>query len=173
MITIEYFDIYTVYPFFCPLVYIYTNGTNKLWDFNIAADIKKNNQKSKFLINKIEDILKTSKPNGNEVITHIIQFDVWKEGGVILSFHTFSLRFFYRLYLTMQNMRTWPKLSNYRTRSQKWYSINCGHDGHVCKTNIRTFINSFYSHCHGWFSWSIKFTADIFFCIGWMAMKNK
>ena len=53
------------------------------------------------------------------------------------------------------------KFSNYRRMSQKIYSINCGHDGHVYKTNIRRFLHSFDSHCHdGPFSWSIKFSVD-------------
>ena len=57
--------------------------------------------------------------------------------------------------LTMQSMRAWPQLSKYRSRSHKWYSIHCVHDGHVYKTYIRTFINSFDSHYHdGEFSWS-------------------
>ena len=34
----------------------------------------------------IEDILKTNAQNGKEVILHITQYDVWKEGGVIFSF---------------------------------------------------------------------------------------
>ena len=62
-----------------------------------------------------------------------------------LQFHTLSRRFVYRWHLTMQGMRTWQKLSNYRKRSQKRYSINCGQDDHVYKTNIRTFIHSFYT----------------------------
>ena len=61
-----------------------------------------------------------------------------------LQFHTFRRRFVYRWYLTMQGMNTWPKVSNYRRRSQKLYSINCGQDGHVYKTNIGTFIHSYY-----------------------------
>ena len=63
---------------------------------------------------------------------------------------TFSRRFVYRWHFTMQSIRAWPKFSNNRRRSQKLYSINCGHDDHVYKTNynIRTFINSFYSHCY-------------------------
>ena len=53
-----------------------------------------------------------------------------------LQFHTFSRRFVYRWHLTMQGMKIWPKVSNYRRRSQKLCSINCGQDGHVHKTNI-------------------------------------
>ena len=35
----------------------------------------------------IEDILKTSTQNGKELVTHITHnYDVWKEGGVILRF---------------------------------------------------------------------------------------
>ena len=56
-------------------------------------------------------------------------------------FHTFGRRLFYRWYLTMQCMQAWPKLSNYRRRCQKWYSMNCGHNGHVYKTIIRTLIH--------------------------------
>ena len=74
-------------------------------------------------------------------------------------FHILSRRFVYRLHSTMQGMRAWQKLSNYRRRSQTWYLINCGHDGHVYKTNTRTFMHSFDSHCHdGAFSWRIKFS---------------
>ena len=62
-----------------------------------------------------------------------------------LQFHTFSRRFVYRWYLSMQGMKTWPKMSKYRRMSQKIYSINCGQDGHAYKTNIRTFIHSFYT----------------------------
>ena len=76
-------------------------------------------------------------------------------------------------------MRAWPKLSNYRRRSQKWYSIHsqkwysihCGHDGHVNKTIIRTLIHSLYSHCHnGAFSWSIKFSVYNLICSDWMTI---
>ena len=45
----------------------------------------------------------------------------------------------------MHGMNTWPKMSNYRRRSQKLYSINCGQEGHVYKTNIGTFIHSYYT----------------------------
>ena len=62
-----------------------------------------------------------------------------------LQFHTLSRRFVYRWYLTMQGTKTWPKESKYRRRSQKLYSINYGQDGHVCKTNLRTFIHAFYT----------------------------
>ena len=48
-------------------------------------------------------------------------------------------------YLTLQDMKTWPKVTKYRRRSQKLYSINCGQDGHVYKTYICTFIHSFYT----------------------------
>ena len=83
----------------------------------------------------------------------------------------YSRMFVYRRHLTMQSMRAWLKLSNYRRRSQKWYSINCGHDGHMYKTKIRMLINSFYSRCHdSGFSWSIKFSVDIFFSTDWMAI---
>ena len=57
-----------------------------------------------------------------------------------LEFHTFR-RFFYRLHLIMQGMKTWPNMSQYRRRCLKLHSINCG--CHVYKTNIRTFIHSF------------------------------
>ena len=64
-----------------------------------------------------------------------------------LKFHTFSRRFVYRLHLTMQGMKAWSKVSKYRRRSQQLYSINCGQDGHVYKTNIvRLSIQS--THCH-------------------------
>ena len=62
-----------------------------------------------------------------------------------LQFRTFSRKFIYRWHLTMEGMKTWPNLSKYRRRSQKLYSINCGQDGHVYKTNICTFIHSFYT----------------------------
>ena len=60
-------------------------------------------------------------------------------------FHTLSRMFVYRWHLTMQSMKTWPKVSKYRRRSQKLYPIKCGHDGHVYKTNIRMCIHSFYT----------------------------
>ena len=61
-------------------------------------------------------------------------------------------------------MRAWSKLSNYRRRYQKWYLINCCHNCYVYKTNIRSFINSYNSHCHaGVISWSIDLSVDIFF----------
>ena len=81
-----------------------------------------------------------------------------------LQFHTFSGRFVYRLHLTIQGMKTWPKVSKYRRRSKKLYSINCGQIGHFIKlTYVRLSIYS--THCHvGAFSSSIKFSVDqIFF----------
>ena len=98
--------------------------------------------------------------------SHIPVLRIWCMEGRRghFQFHTFSRRFVYWWHLTMQGMMAWRKLSDYRKRSQKWYSINCGHDCHVYKTNIRTFIHSFFSHCHdGVFSWSIKFSVDYFF----------
>ena len=153
---------------------LYTNGTKKLWDFNIAAGIQ---QWSKLQIYVcmyvIEGRLKTSTQNGKEVVTHITHMIYMEGWRGHFQFQTFSRRFVYCWHLTMQGMRAWPKLSNYRRRSQKWYSINCGHDSHVFKTNIRTFIHSFYSHCHGGaFSWSIKFSVDLCFCAYWMAIRS-
>ena len=49
-------------------------------------------------------------------------------------FHTFGRRFVYNWHLTMQGMRAWPKLSNYRSGYQNWYSINFSQDGHVYNT---------------------------------------
>ena len=93
-----------------------------------------------------------------------------------LQFHTFSRRFVYRWHLTMQGMKTWPKLSNYRRRSQKWYmySLTCGQDGHVYKTNIRTFIHSFYTL--PWWCVFLKHKIQcwpIFFCTDWMAIRTE
>ena len=62
-----------------------------------------------------------------------------------LQFHTFIRRFVYRWHLAMQGMNQWPKVSKYMRKSQKLYSINCGQNGHVYKTNIRTFMHSFYT----------------------------
>ena len=56
--------------------------------------------------------------------------------------HTFSKRFVYRWHLTMQGIKTWPKVSKYRRRSQKLYLINCGQDGHVYKTH-NTYVYPF------------------------------
>ena len=59
--------------------------------------------------------------------------------------HTFSRRYVYRWHLTMQGMKTWPKVSKDKRWSQKLYSINCGQDGRVYKTNI-TFVYPFILH---------------------------
>ena len=72
-----------------------------------------------------------------------MMYERGKEGS--LKFHTFSRRFVYSWVLTMQGMKTWPKVSKCRRRSQKSYPISCGQDGHVYKTNILTFIHSFYT----------------------------
>ena len=58
----------------------------------------------------IEDILKASTPNGKEVYTHITHMMYGRKGH--FQFHTFGRGFVYRLYLTMQGMRAWSKLSN-------------------------------------------------------------
>ena len=80
---------------------------------------------------------------------------------IVLSLTQLVVGLFIDWHLTIQSMRAWPKLSKYKRRSKKWYSLNCGHDGYVYKTNIH--INSFYSRCHdGGFSWSIEFSVDIF-----------
>ena len=46
-------------------------------------------------------------------------------------------------------------------------SNKSGHEGHVYKTNIRTFIHLFYNLCDdaafSWTCWSIKFSVEQFF----------
>ena len=51
----------------------------------------------------------------------------------------------------MQDIKAWPKLSNYSRRSQKLYSINCGQYGPVNKAKIRSFIHS----CYTFSSWCV------------------
>ena len=65
----------------------YTNGTKKLWDFNIAADIQEWSQIQIYVdMYVIEDILKTSTQNGNAVVMHITHMMCGRKEGVILSF---------------------------------------------------------------------------------------
>ena len=69
----------------------------------------------------------------------------------------------------MQCMKTWPKVSKYRRRSQKLYSINCGMGGHVYKTIIRTFFHLFYTS--SWCCFFLKHKIQcwqILFCTDWM-----
>ena len=61
-----------------------------------------------------------------------------------LRFHKFSRRFVNRWHLTRQCTKTWSKVSEYR-RSQNLYSINCGQDGYVYKTNTCVSIHSYYT----------------------------
>ena len=71
----------------------------------------------------------------------------------------------------MQGTKPWPKVSKYRRRSQTLYSINCGQDGHVYKTNIRTFIHSFYTL--QWWCVFLKHKIQrwpFFLCTDWMAI---
>ena len=106
------------------------------------------------------DILKTSTKNGKEIVTHIAH--VMYEGRWDhLQFHTFRRKFVYCWHLTMQGMKT--KLSNYRRRSQQLYSINCAQEGHVYKTNIGTFIHSYYTLPWWYVFLSIQFSYGIFF----------
>ena len=53
-------------------------------------------------------------------------------------FHTFTRRFVYRWHLTKQSMRACQscQITGQSLRSDI-LKINCGHDGHVYKTNIR------------------------------------
>ena len=119
----------------------------------------------------IEDFLRTSTQNGNEVVTHITHMIYERKEGHF-KFHTLSRRFVYRWHITMQSMRAWKKLSNDR-RSMRCYSIKCGHDSYVYRTNLCAFINSFYSHCHDvGFSWSIKLSVDILFLHRLMAIRS-
>ena len=109
----------------------------------------------------IKDILKTSTQNGKEVFAHISHMMYGRNEG------SFSVSHIYRKFvccwhLTMQGMRTWPKLSNYR-RSKKWYSINCSQDGHGYKTNIHTFIHSFYTLPWWYVFWKHKTNIEQFF----------
>ena len=69
-----------------------------------------------------------------------------------LQFLTFRRRFVCRWHLTMQGIETSPKVSKYRRRSQKLYSINCGHDGLCIRlTYVRLPI-----HCTDCLDLSIK-----------------
>ena len=66
---------------------IYTYGTKKLWDFNFAADLQEFSKIQIYVdMYVIEDILKTSTHDGNEVVRAYHAYDVWKEGMVILRF---------------------------------------------------------------------------------------
>ena len=50
------------------LIFLYTNGTKKLWDFNIAAVIQEWSKIQIYVdMFVIEDTLKTSIQNGKEV----------------------------------------------------------------------------------------------------------
>ena len=64
-------------------------------------------------------------------------------------FHTFwqevclSLAFYHARHESM------AKVVNLQAKVSEMILINCDQDGHLYKTNIvRTFILSFYSHCH-------------------------
>ena len=60
-------------------ILIYTNGTKKLWDFNIAADVQEWSKIQIYVdMHVTEDILKTSTQNGKEVVVHILHM---KHGG--------------------------------------------------------------------------------------------
>ena len=69
-------------------------------------------------------------------------YNVWKEGGVIYSL-THLVGCLFVAGIQPCKAREHGQ-SCYRRRSQKWYSINCGQDGHMYKTNIRTCIHLFY-----------------------------
>ena len=80
----------------------YTNGTKKLWDFNIAADLQELSKIQNYVyMYVIEDILKTSTQNGNEVVTHITRM-MYGRREVYFKFHTFSRRAVYHWHFTMQ-----------------------------------------------------------------------
>ena len=88
-------------------------------------------------------------------------YGVWSMEGRrgYFKFQSSSRRFVYRWHLIMQSTRAWPKLSNYRRRPQKWYSINCGHAmcirlTYVCLSILSTVIAMIVRF------WSIKFSAD-------------
>ena len=90
---------------------LYTNGTNKLWYFNITVDTQ---QWSKIQIYvdmyAIEDILKTSTSNGKGVFMHITHnYDVWKEGQSFSVSHIWpdgclSLTFHYASHSSLANV---------------------------------------------------------------------
>ena len=51
---------------------MYTNGTKKLWDLNIAVDIQEWSKNQIYVdMYVIEDIFKTSTQNDKEVVMHI------------------------------------------------------------------------------------------------------
>ena len=124
------------------IVYIPTEHRN--YEILILLQIYTNYQKSKLMLTCMQ--LKTFGRQVHRMVTkksRILRI-WWMEGRRgHFKFKTFSRRFAYRWHFTMQSMRALPKLSNYRRRSQKSFSIICGHDGHVYKTNILAFINSF------------------------------
>ena len=61
---------------------MYTYGTKKLWDFNIDADLQELSKIQIYVdMYVIEDILKTSTQNGNEVFMHSTHIMYWRKEG--------------------------------------------------------------------------------------------
>ena len=88
------------------------------------------------------------------------------EGRMVhLQFHTFSIRFVYRWHLTMQGTREHGQSCQITGKSLRTdiQSIVVRMTMCIRLIYVRLSIHSTHCHCHdGAFSWSMKFSVDIF-----------
>ena len=113
----------------------------------------------------VEHILKTSTQNGKEGVMHISHMNVWKVGKVISSFiHLVGGLFIAGIKPCIRHESMVKVVKLQEKVSEVIFNSIVVCDSHVYKTNIRTFIHSFYRHCHdSAFSWSIQFCVDQIF----------